>query len=229
MCWLGLARKPWLWPGFIWLWLEGSQARGLAWPWLEPWLEPQIVKLTMARLTLVIDLFLRSPITLAGGCDDVTPPYVSEAQIPRKFDSKAMKSGGAHRGSACVSTAKENGSSGTYIATFGQHPFELAHPKRVVPIGTDSVDIAVKWRDIQRSKSMSVGNSMAHIATPAKPWLHGLACLRETMAWLAWLLALSQSQHITTGQDQDHHIRYLNLSRIFQAGHHCLSPLFQRE
>ncbi|KAJ7483124.1 hypothetical protein B0H11DRAFT_2417373 [Mycena galericulata] len=40
MCWLGLARKPWLWPGFIWLWLEESQAKararardpGLAWP-----------------------------------------------------------------------------------------------------------------------------------------------------------------------------------------------------
>ncbi|KAJ7782543.1 hypothetical protein DFH07DRAFT_764684 [Mycena maculata] len=38
MCWLGLAWKPWLGPGFIWLGLHKSQARaqarksGLAWP-----------------------------------------------------------------------------------------------------------------------------------------------------------------------------------------------------
>ncbi|KAJ7771151.1 hypothetical protein DFH07DRAFT_937993 [Mycena maculata] len=38
MCWLGLARKPWPGPGFIWLGLHESQARaqarksGLAWP-----------------------------------------------------------------------------------------------------------------------------------------------------------------------------------------------------
>ncbi|KAJ6600295.1 hypothetical protein DFH09DRAFT_1127999 [Mycena vulgaris] len=29
-CWLGLARKPWLWLGFVWLWLSIFQARAKA-------------------------------------------------------------------------------------------------------------------------------------------------------------------------------------------------------
>ncbi|KAJ7442934.1 hypothetical protein B0H11DRAFT_2345627 [Mycena galericulata] len=44
--------------------------------------------------------------------------------------------------------------------------------------------------------------------------LSGLAWLRETMAWLAWLLASSQSQHITSWHD------FLPLHRPLDAAGH---------
>ncbi|KAJ7916844.1 hypothetical protein B0H13DRAFT_1870834 [Mycena leptocephala] len=50
MFWLGLALKPWLWLGFIWLWLRIHEAKakamdeGLAWLWLKPRLRPENFK-----------------------------------------------------------------------------------------------------------------------------------------------------------------------------------------